>query len=593
MAMVFLSDKRINNTIEKENNKNYYIDNLILFPPKKEEKISQTNKPPFNIKGKGNQDFTILNQNPGPGTYNLSKEILNTKYNYNSNNTFWVKSKRFINNKELEKNPGPGSYNLNEKPLIAKRIPQRPNSNISFKYNTNLINNISTIPSKNQLFGYLENEEDKLIQAIDPLYEKYFSGEKNNSVGPDRYNIDIKVKNPIVNWKRMSARNLDNKSSKNNNNESLGELSKISKLETDISFIKHKGEKNLLEKKLLEKKLRTKDLMDKYKKKLNSSRIIISKKPEIEPIDIQRELEFINYYENKDFNHKGILYPFNFNLNRYQSKTNEFQNFGSSMERGIKKLPLTDRILNPGPGTYFQDTFKQFREKYKNKINPTFSKSKRMENFLNKSSAIGPGEYNILEKGIIGKKSFSNIGTFSSEKRFPEFINKSANDININYNFQESSDNNISFSRKNNIKKIFNIKRYINVEQEIKKQMNKKLKNEKADFNNYQTPEIINVIQNKINSKINHYSSVKHPFMSGLGRFPINRDVERSKNRGPGSYELIKKVDQQFLCHAPFNSSQEKEIKMLNRTNSFISPAKYNIDSYFDWNKKSFNIMFL
>ena len=310
MAMVFLTDRKINYDTKRYDNP--FNKNLSLIQKLEDDKIIPQNKSPFNIQGKGHQNFNnILNNNPGPGTYNVENNIIKPQQNSNTNLNFLTKSPRF-NKNDLEDSPGPGSYNLYEKPLIKKRLSQRPNSNTSFKYNTNSISNISTIPAKKQLFGYLENEDGELVQAIDPLFEEYFSGEKNNSVGPDRYDIQLKEKNPIVNWKRMSARNINiikngnnsiinNISNVNNinnlsnntiNNESIGDISKISKLETDISFIKNNREINNYK-----KRIKMKDLMDNYKRKLNSSSIVINKKPEIEPIDLQSELEFLNYAE--------------------------------------------------------------------------------------------------------------------------------------------------------------------------------------------------------------------------------------------------------------------------------------------------------
>ena len=192
MAMVFLTDRKINYNTKKYDNP--FNNNLHLIQKIEEEKIIQQNKTPFNTQGKGHQNFNnILNNNPGPGAYNLENDIIKPQKNSNQNLNFLTNSPRF-NKIDLEDNPGPGSYNLYEKPLIKKRLLKRPNSNTSFKYNTNSITNISTIPAKRQLFGYLENEDGELVQAIDPLFEDCFSGEKNNSVGPDRYEIQLKKK---------------------------------------------------------------------------------------------------------------------------------------------------------------------------------------------------------------------------------------------------------------------------------------------------------------------------------------------------------------------------------------------------------------
>ena len=605
MAMVFLTDRKMNN--DTLINKNFLNNKLPPIPKKEEEKTFQNIKPPFNIQGKGHQNLNIINNNPGPGSYNIEMNILKPKQNSNSNLNFLTKSPRF-NNNDSNKSPGPGAYNLIEKPLIQKRLFQRPSSNISSKYKTNSVNNISTIPAKRQLFGYLVNEDGDLIRAIDPEFEKYYSGEKNNSIGPDRYNFLLKEKNPIVNWKRMSARNLSaikkdqnsilnininsNNISKNSmNNESIGDISKISKLDTDISFIKNNGENNN------KHRIKMKDMIENYKRKLNLSRIVISKKTEIEPIDIQNELEFLNYAENSIFNKRGIFYPISLNQMKYQSKPEEYQFFGSSVERGIDKLPLTDRILNPGPGSYFHETLKKFKiknkNKDKNKINSTFSRSKRPGLIMHKSSStLGPGSYNI-KNNLSSKKSFSNIGSFACERRFPEKEQNENCVKNQNYINEDYKSNN---NWKKEFKKEFNKKYFVNVEKEIKKIKDKKIEEKKPDFNNYQNERFVNILKTKVFSKINPYVSQNSPFMSGLGRFIKNKEDENSIKRGPGAYELRKNIGKSYqnnINNAPFNSNSEKKSNYLFRANSCVSPGEYVKDSYFDWNKKSFNIMFV
>ena len=601
MAMVFLTDRKINYDT-KRNDNSFNNDLYLIAKFEEEEKIIPQNKPPFNIQGKGHQNFNnILNNNPGPGSYNIENDIIKPQQNSNTNLNFLTNSPRFSKN-DLEDSPGPGSYNLYEKPLIRKRLSQRPNSNSSFKYNTHSINNISSIPSKKQLFGYLENEDGELVQAVDPLFEECFSGEKNNSVGPDRYDIQLKEKNPIVNWKRMSARNINIMRnginlSKNNmkyiskntiNNESIGDISKISKLDTDISFIKNNREINKYK-----KRVKMRDLMDNYKKKLNSSRIVVSKKQEIEPIDLESELEFLNHAENSITKNKGLVFPINFNKMRYQSKPEEYQFFGSSVERGINKLPFTDRLLYPGPGYYFNEKFKNFKINNRNANNSTFAKSKRVDPFLVKSNSLGPGSYNILKNDLTKKKSFSNLGSFSCEKRFPKI--EKAKNFDLNNSCPGPGNYESSILWKKDLKKEIKRQVFVNADQEIKKLTNKKLKEKMPDLYSYQKPGLINIIQSKINSKINPYASQNSPFLSGLGRFLVNKEIVNSTHRGPGTYELSKNIGkylQNSKNIAPFNSNAEKKMAYLNRSNSCVSPGEYIKDSYFDWNKKSFNIMF-
>ena len=617
MAMVFLTDRKMNSSyntqdssFQKQNNMNLSQSIKNIDSSINKENIISRIKAPFNSQAKGHQFVKDINNYPGPGSYNLESDIIKPQLNASENMNFMANTPRFKNdNKLIGNNPGPGSYNINrgDKPLFQRRILHHMNSknksNNNYKYNS--INSVSSIPSKNHNYGYLENEEGELIQAIVPMGENYFSGEKNNSVGPGRYYIYFQEKNPIVKWNRMSARNLSFSPDKNtsnkskNKNESVYSInSDLSKVETDISFANKK------ENKFEYKKFKTKNLMDKYKKNLNSSIInnhSNKKKEEADNIDIEKELEFLNSYEIK--NTKNIYPPLlNYNQMRYQIKPPEQQFFGSTVERGITHIPFNEKLLYPGPGSYFHQTFRDFEKRKNLKKNiSTFAKSKRTDFILKKStSALGPGSYNITKIDSYKKKSFNKFGNFSSEKRFPD-IYKNYDDKGKNTADDSPGPGNYEIGNlwKKNLEKKQKKLIFVNVEREMKKHLEKKKKESKPDFNSYQNQKMINLIQTKINSKINPYSSKHNPFLSGLGRFKIENEQDLRTNVGPGRYNLSKNLGKDYsksTIIAPFNSNQEKDKgygSYINENNVLVSPQEYQQDSYFDWNKKSFNIMFV
>ena len=90
---------------------------------------------------------------------------------------------------------------------------------------------------------------------------------------------------------------------------------------------------------------------------------IKKKEEEEDQFDLEKELEFLNSYENKL--KKGLYPSYNYNQMRYQYKPVEQQFFGSTVERGITHIPFNEKILYPGPGSYFHQTFRNF-EKRKN-----------------------------------------------------------------------------------------------------------------------------------------------------------------------------------------------------------------------------------
>ena len=617
MAMVYLTDRKLDNHNSIDNNNNSSaikekkkiqssksvqsyknIDNMILIP-----KV----KVPFNSHSKGHNFLGKLNRNPGPGAYNVENDFVKPQINALENMNFMANSPRFINeNKGKESNPGPGSYNLNGRTLFQKKLYNRPNSNkLNYTYRYNSINSVSSIPSKNHNYGYLENEEGELIQAIIPVSEDYFSGEKNNCIGPGRYYVQFHENNPIVKWDKMSSRLLETvkdkkneKDPKKSKNESVYSVnSDLSKVDTDISFARER------ENKFEYKKFTTKNLMDKYKKNLNASianvHSLKKKEDQEDAFDIEKELEFLNSYENRL---QKRLYPsYKYNQARYQYKPLDQQFFGSTVDRGITHMPFTERLLYPGPGSYFHQTFRNFEKKKNLKKNiSTFSQSKRDSQLIKKvSSNLGPGSYNITKIDPYKKKSFNKFGNFSCEKRFPD-LNK---DIDKEKTEEDETPEPTKFligeSWKKKLEKKQNKLVYVNMDKEMKNKEFKKQIEKRPDFNYYQNEKMINLIQTKVNSKINPYSSKHNPFLSGLGRFKLENEQELRANVGPGRYDLAKNIGKDFsksTVIAPFNSNQEKNKGYGSYTYGLInsvSPQEYQQDSYFDWNKKSFNIMFV
>ena len=607
MAMVFLTDRKLNNSnTNNSNNKSQNLkDNTSINASQLNSNFENLStiskaKAPFNTLSKGHDYINKINKNPGPGAYNIENDFIKPQLNALENMNFMANTPRFTENKNSEKSPGPGSYNLiNDKLLFQKKIFNNKVSkfnisNPSYKYNS--INSVSSIPSKNHNYGYLENEDGELIQAILPVGEDYFSGEKNNSVGPGRYYIYFQEKNPIVKWNKMSSRALDSIQEKKMKNESMYSAnSDLSKVDTDISFAH-----NTRENKFEYKKFTTKNLMDKYKKNLNSSNANVrcnKKKDEYDHIDIERELEFLNSYENKG--QKGSFLSYNYNQVRYKPVDQQF--FGSTCDRGITHMPFTEKILYPGPGAYFNQTLKNFESRKKlKKNNSTFAKSKRQDFFTKKSASdLGPGSYNITKIDPYKKKSFNKFGNFSCEKRFPE-VNKDNDKNNIEEGITPGPGNyeigNLWMKDLDKKKKQI---MFVNAEKEIKKIKDKKLKEANPDFNKYQNSKMIDIIQTNVKSKINPYSSQHNPFLSGLGRFKIEHESEINPNLGPGRYNLSKNILKDFsksTVIAPFNSSQERgngHGSYIQKSTSDISPQEYQQNSYFDWNKKSFNIMFV
>ncbi len=87
----------------------------------------------------------------------------------------------------------------------------------------------------------------------------------------------------------------------------------------------------------------------------------------------------------------------------------------------------------------------------------------------------------------------------------------------------------------------------------------------------------------KQNSKLDNIG-----FSSCINKKPNENKID---DIGPGYYYREKKVKVNET-HPPFATS-EKKLKENYQTQFLTGPGQYNIDSYFDWNKRTFNVNFI
>ena len=592
--MVYLSKRNIS-AIQKDTDNYTFLNNelrneleeLNMLLEKKEKE----NKVPFNIQSKGHDIIYDYKPVPGPGAYDLDQPKKPSK---NGISPFLFKSQRFKKIRNELIIPGPGSYNLNINKISLRRNRStiRPSSNFSLHNNINSVNNVATIPAKRQEFGYNINNNGDLILAVDPIADFCFSGTKNDSIGPDRYNPMIKEKNHCVRWDKGSGRrhecfpgvNTDSLKNEMTQNSSL--------IDTDISSLKSTHERNQV-RKPKPKPFR----MITYKNSRNISKV----KEEEDVIDMKKEMDFLNHKNNiiSGPKKKKRNFQFNYNTLKHISKPNEFQFFGSSNERNTGKVLILSDNTKVGPGSYFHNTFKKFENLYLNKNTKKVSENiKLIDNKykLKRSlSNLGPGTYDIDRS--LEKKSFNSFGNFSTEKRFdlsynPQTKLENNEELGSNpgpgsYNFNDPW---IKDFRKKIKKPIL-----VNVDEEVKKNNNIKEKENKPDFNVYQKDGYLNIIQEKIRKKVNPYASENMPFLSGDNRFKFNIN-DYYENVGPGKYDLFNKglrVRRFQYILAPFNTLEEKKPIYIGKSNNNVAPGQHSKDSFFDWNKKSFNAMFM
>ena len=544
--------------------------------------------PPFNSKCSRECLITNTSTVPGPGSYENMHSIMPKKSMNNCNSVhFFSNIPRF---KSIDSNdtiiPGPGYYHIggsfiDKKKLNAlkkKKMRNKPTSAITIKYNNNITTNISTIPSKEHLYGYIFNEDGSLSVMEDPDKNDKFSGKKNDSVGPGQYEPFYKRdKNIMLSWDKMSNRGLKNENTVHSYNKSLDSVNKNSSINDSNTNVNNGSSfVNSIEYNNFKLKEKTKALINKKKiyKTLFSYR--------------KRLLHFTNkqtapQHDNTQHISNETL---NNNYNNYShnsiialNKAPEHQHFGSTSLKGGSYIQY-DKDIKAGPGSYFN---------YKDnsiilKQNKPIISNKIKHNILSKdkiaSSLRGPGSYNL--SGSFVKKSFSNLQGFSvGEKRFTDKQSCNINEPGpAEYSHQTEW---ITDNTKND-----NKPKYIYYHNKIER-VNE---NKQPDFNTYQNEKVINNIQSYIQSKENVIQSKIAPFMTMEKRFKINKE---NTHIGPGTYcgNVINSADK-GMSYVFMSCGRKPNIGSVNdKENTQIGPGDYLKDNYFDWNKKSYNIMFV
>ena len=389
----------------------------------------------FNI----NKKIPLIKKLDSPIRINLSKNSNNNNNSDKDNNLNTIDYSTIDDIKYVRKISGKSmqsknAYSPNKSSNIYK------NDSLSLEPFSS--KRILTIPTQSNHFGYAidDNGESELLD--DPfLYEK-FSGTKNNSIGPGRYNVVVSPrKRLIMDWSKLSE-NKNVKSNKKRKIKDIKELNKMDNLNLSISLeeiyndikdnftdlgnsSKCKSINNMEANKFKNKIFRNNNLGLKDYKDYNNDYI---------------NLTSLNYVKrkNKDLNMPG---PGTYNvLDEFTiiPKKNKYQNFGSSVSRDLllhsPKRKKNNSIDNYIKYSFFADhSFEDEKnnndkrgsnEKSKFSKNPNFLTQQLKVEILKERNIkkkkevlekLGPGFYN---PDIQNLKKSPGVGSFGSlEKR--------------------------------------------------------------------------------------------------------------------------------------------------------------------------------
>lgn len=588
MAMVTLSQRNPSYIPSIDNYQNSFSNSTLTNKPQSSKESNKKEKnekhPPFNSVCP--RLSLITNKlTPGPGAYdNLGGIKPRPPLSYIEDNQFSSRVDRFKTNQNEEALPGPGAYDILNSKRSCPSHKKKPLS-ASVNYNKNPLTNICTIPTKDNMYGYKFNEDGSLIVVEDPEKQNWHSGRKDDSVGPGHYYPRLlKERNAILNWDKMSPRKLSEYS------KSTDDVSIIEELKTNdkdkikdkfqivdackINSIEYNNEKiEKRNKRLYNHKEFVQQVMKK-RAQLFQNRNIYKELPEN---PIEEQIRRLQQEKEKEKESKRE-YALNFNKLRYQQKP--FQCFLSSSKKDLSYIKI-DNDIKAGPGSYYKEpTYKLVKSK-SCVIERMLLQSQKPIIVPKKFDYVGPGSYNIA--GNLLKKSFSSYQSFENgEKRFP---NQSELTKNIVPGPGAYSLPNNNWSTKNVVNE--NLPKFYFISQE-------KPKREEINgptFNSYQPPKVINLIQNDIEKKKNIKQSILAPFSSMEKRL---KESKSTNDIGPGYYQQIH-INRPNSCIINFDKGtiKRKIGKETEWEKSPLGPGEYIKNSYFDWNKKSFNIMFI
>ena len=549
-----------------------------------------------------------LNNIPGPGAYDISPE---NHFRKNSNsvsqstdnilkNFFITREERF---KEKQNNiPGVGDYDLfsNTKKNSTPKKNVNLYKRIGGAYPVNSPDRVSSIPSKNNAICFCdEDDPEKIIER--------FNGTKNNSIGPDRYNLDSPKRNNAIDWKRSPKKLLE---LEKNNNTFLNNIN-VSK---SCNIQNNNNNYKLYKDGLLSKNSNVNINNDNYSVSSSVSNKFINSNNDIKKIkknNIYRN-DFMGLRENY---HKDdidltsvpikkkyeIITPgpgaYNYKeAFKIEPKKNKYQNFGSFVSRDlqpIEKINTYKNLLSENDNIYKNHLNLNINEK--NKVNEFIHSlhnlkveticEKNMNRKKKVEENLGPGSYNPLLNSP-KKNNNQNIGFGSIESRF-----KTEENENHKIVYYNESNNWIRDTKNGLLQQVSSVqKEQLQREREVQEEIEKLRREMKTKAKPREEPIIEYKDSEEYKIRKAALENYNRPgFGGGEQKFKVLRN-DINENNGVGSYNLLYPEREKMQKKVPFSVSSKKFSEEKIKSNRNVGPGSYEQNSFFDWNKKSFNV---
>jgi hypothetical protein len=516
---------------------------------------------------------------------NLNKiSDINSNNNFNNYNNNYNNYNQIINRSftpEIKKN-------LLENTALKEKLDLQKDGNLNMNLNNNdKDNNMQKFASNTMMNFYnSKNDFNKTKESKKRCFSSLRSAfQRKRNIGKKDENSSVKTEN--FPYKIYDKKHFKEFSERLSRSFDLNEYNNVNNIKTETGIVlKFLKDRN--------KKIKEKQLLNHKNKLFDRSDLLRNKKNDYLPGP--------GYYleENNLTSFKSNALP------DYQ------QSFGSYQNRF--KICKTEDNNNIGPGAYFKEEIKIEKEKYKiNKekiMIPQMNKIKsykpvKIEHNINP----GPGEYDpqnnnkrrvqtaganfgsieprFKKEDKILKANIPGPGSYDQQNNWNKFENIKSNNNNNKKLKPLSANPNPRLLAQNNEMKI---------NSELKTEPNVQVKHIKKNF---ETPGVgaynldtIFSLEYKVAKNCSKNTIAFAPFnqTKSRPRFDIPKAQMGHPIVGPGIYHKIeqKKLKQ---IYPPFKSAEKRfrQSKSQYKTN----PGQYDPSSYFDWNKKSFNILYL
>ena len=623
MSFVFRKKKEINLSETK-------FDNDIIREYQKKTVITQDfEKQSSQFKSKTKRILEEKNNNPGPGSYEkhiMFYDILNNYYKNKKKppNIYdkvkmgiipeemlnFVKQKQDVafntrggrfkyKNDELEKEkklPGPASYSPNESTSYKRNHSNEKTDNSKSNIiNTSMKHNISSVDSKpnfdkinsNRLiknksfnpelrtesipskgncgYDFDINGNKKMVTLENEV--NYLSGEKNNSVGPGDYDLELNWEKNFINW----AKTQDDKDEKYNVIKARKNLPLLTQLEKEFLMNSQNNKPKDVTKSNTKKRIFN-SLNNRYDK----IKLFNKEKTMNELFNESPGPGYYNIDNNADLLH-------NYSLN------NKLRNSFNSKTKRFKTIYKNNNDL--GPGFYYNKSKPKKVEKPNIILRPISNlknKDKKLSALLlsyekKDNNVPGPGSYEI-KRDLIHEDITNNQNFGSNDRRF-----KISQEISNDYPGPGSYEPTQLFPKSKEIipKNLYtNYKSDLELMKELEKVPKQEFITPGVGFYN---PNIVSSLEYNVKSKINPYANTKNigfGIQEKKGTSLINKD--NNANIGPGKYC---KLDIKFMRQnfAPFNQSNRR---FEYEKNIIPSKGSYDQNSFDKWNRHPYNILY-